>query len=280
MPSVLLTGASRGIGQATALKLAASGWEVLAGVRRPEDGEALVAASPAGRITPLVLDVTDAAQIEALEETLPARVDALVNNAGIVVPGPVEGLTTEDLRRQLEVNVVGQVAVTQALLPRLRASRGRVVFVSSISGRVSSPMMGAYSASKFALEGLADALRMELRRWDIRVVLIEPGAIDTDLWRLAPDTAQETEAALAPELRELYAEHLAGIKKTIPRVAKQASPADRVADAVERALSAQRPRARYLVGTDAYVQSLIGSALPTRAADAAISLFTGMPSAR
>ena len=279
MPSVLLTGASRGIGQATALKLAASGWEVFAGVRRAEDGAALLAASPAGRITALVLDVTDATQIDALEQTLPERIDALVNNAGIVVSGPVEGVTIDDLRHQLEVNVVGQVAVTQALLPRLRASRGRVVFVSSISGRVSSPMLGAYSASKFALEGLADALRMELRRWGIRVALIEPGAIDTDMWRLAPDTARETEAALAPQLRELYAEHLAGIKKTIPRVAKQASPADRVADAVERALSAPRPRARYVVGTDARVQAVI-AALPTRAADAAISLFTGMPSQR
>jgi NAD(P)-dependent dehydrogenase (short-subunit alcohol dehydrogenase family) len=280
MPSVLLTGASRGIGQATALKLAASGWDVFAGVRRPEDGEALLAAGPSGRITALVLDVTDAAQIDALEETLPERIDALVNNAGIVVAGPVEGVTIEDLRRQLEVNVVGQVAVTQALLPRLRTSRGRVVFVSSIGGRVSTPMMGAYSASKFALEGLADALRMELRRWGIRVVLIEPGAIDTDLWRLAPDTARETEEALAPELRELYAEHLAGIMKTIPRVQKQASPADRVADTIERALSAPRPRARYLVGSDARLQALIGSALPTRAADAAIALFTGTPSAR
>jgi NAD(P)-dependent dehydrogenase (short-subunit alcohol dehydrogenase family) len=280
MPSVLLTGASRGIGQATALKLAASGWEVFAGVRRPEDGEALVAASPAGGITALALDVTDAAQIAALDETLPDRIDALVNNAGIVVPGPVEGVTAEDLRRQLEVNVVGQVAVTQALLPRLRASRGRVVFVSSVGGRVATPMMGPYSASKFALEGLADSLRIELRRWGIRVVLIEPGAIDTDLWRLAPDAARDAEDALTPELRELYAEHLSGIKKTIPRVQKQAAPAARVADAIERALSTARPRARYLVGTDARVQALIGSALPTRAADAAIALFTGTPSAR
>ncbi|MCW3020444.1 MAG: short-chain alcohol dehydrogenase [Solirubrobacterales bacterium] len=280
MPSVLLTGASRGIGQATALKLAASGWEVFAGVRRPEDGAALVAASPAGRITALVLDVTDSTHVAALQETLPERVDALVNNAGIVVPGPVEGLTTEDLRRQLEVNVVGQVAVTQALLPRLRASRGRVVFISSIGGRVSAPMMGAYSASKFALEALADALRVELRRWGVRVVLIEPGAIDTDLWRLAPDSARDAEAALGPELRELYADHLAGIRKTIPRMQKQASPVDRVADAVERALSASRPRARYLVGTDARVQAMMGAALPTRATDAALSLFTGMPSAR
>jgi NAD(P)-dependent dehydrogenase (short-subunit alcohol dehydrogenase family) len=278
MPSLVLTGASRGIGHATALKLAAGGWEVFAGVRRPQDGEALVAASPTGRITPLVLDVTDAEQVAALDRVLPERLDALVNNAGIVVAGPVEGLAIEDLRRQLEVNVVGQVAVTQALLPRLRASRGRVVFVSSISGRFSSPMMGAYSASKFALEGLVDALRIELRRWGVQVVLIEPGAIDTDLWRLAPDTARDTEDALDPELRELYAGHLAGINKTIPRVQKQASSAGLVAAAIERALTARRPRPRYLVGTDARLQAVVGTALPTRAADAAIARFTGMPS--
>jgi NAD(P)-dependent dehydrogenase (short-subunit alcohol dehydrogenase family) len=280
MPSVLLTGASRGIGQATALKLAADGWDVHAGVRRPSDGDALVAASPAGRITPLALDVTDAEQIAALDRVLPERVDALVNNAGIVVPGPVEGVTIDDLRRQLEVNVVGQVAVTQALLPRLRASRGRVVFVSSIGGRVSTPMMGAYSASKFALEGLADAMRMELRRWGIQVVLIEPGAIDTDLWRQAEDTAREAEDALDPQLRELYADHLAGIRKTIPRIQKQASAAQLAAGVVERALTARRPRARYLVGVDAHLQAAVGRALPTRAADAAIARFTGMPPGR
>lgn len=251
---------------------------MFAGVRRAEDGESLLAAGPAGRITSLALDVTDAEQIAALDQALPERVDALVNNAGIVVPGPVEGLTMEDLRRQLEVNVVGQVAVTQALLGRLRASRGRIVFVSSIGGRFSSPMMGAYSASKFALEGLADALRVELRPWGIAVALIEPGAIDTDLWRRAPDTARDTEDALRPELRELYAEHLSGIKKMIPRIQKQASTAEIVAAAVERALTATRPRARYLVGTDARLQAAIGTALPTRAADAAIARFAGIRS--
>jgi len=278
MPTVLLTGASRGIGRATALRLAANGWEVFAGVRRLEDGEALARESAAGRIAPVVLDVTDSEQVAALDGALPERLDALVNNAGIVVAGPVEGVSIEDLRRQMEVNVIGQVAVTQALLPRLRASSGRLLFVSSIGGRVSTPMMGAYSASKFALEALADAFRLELRRWGIQVVLIEPGAIDTDLWRQAPDTARETEEALAPELRELYADHLVGIRKTIPRMQKQASAAEVVAATVQRALTATRPRTRYLVGTDARLQAMVGAALPTRAADAAIAMFAGMPS--
>src|SRR5271166_1038313 len=161
MPSVLVTGASRGIGRATALRLAARGWSVVAGVRRSEDGEALSAAQP-GRIATVQLDVTDEQQIAALDGALPAHLDALVNNAGVVVGSPIEAVPLSELRRQLEVNVVGQAAVTQALLPRLRASRGRVVFVSSLSGRVATPLMGPYSASKFALEGMADALRMEL----------------------------------------------------------------------------------------------------------------------
>jgi NAD(P)-dependent dehydrogenase (short-subunit alcohol dehydrogenase family) len=280
MPSVLMTGAGRGIGRTSALRLAANGWEVFAGVRRLEDGQALASDGTAGKIVPVLLDVTDAQQIAALDEALPERIDALVNNAGIVLSGPVEGLSIEDLRNQLEVNVVGQVAVTQALLPRLRTSRGRIVFIGSVSGRVSAPMLGAYSASKFALEGLADALRMELRRWDIRVVLIEPGAIDTDLWRLAPEAARETEDALSPEVRELYSEHLAGIRKTIPRMQKQASAPEAVAAAVERALTAGRPRARYLVGMDARSQVVMDAVLPTRAIDAAVSFFTGTPSQR
>lgn len=280
MPSVLLTGASRGIGRASALHLAKSGWEVFAGVRQPADGEALVAEGPTGKIVPVVLDVTDAQQVAALEEVLPERIDALVNNAGIVVSGPVEGLAIDELRHQFEVNVVGQVAVTQALLPRLRASGGRIVFISSVSARVSAPMLGAYSASKFALEGLADALRMELRRWGIQVVLIEPGAIDTDLWRLAPDAARETEEGLSPEVRSLYAEHLAGIQKTIPRMQKQASAPDAVTAAVLRALTATHPRARYLVGADARGQVAINAALPTRASDAIFAWFTGTPSQR
>jgi len=275
-----MTGAGRGIGRTSALRLAANGWEVFAGVRRLEDGQALASDGTAGKIVPVLLDVTDAQQIAALDEALPERIDALVNNAGIVLSGPVEGLSIEDLRNQLEVNVVGQVAVTQALLPRLRTSRGRIVFIGSVSGRVSAPMLGAYSASKFALEGLADALRMELRRWDIRVVLIEPGAIDTDLWRLAPEAARETEDALSPEVRELYSEHLAGIRKTIPRMQKQASAPEAVAAAVERALTAGRPRARYLVGMDARSQVVMDAVLPTRAIDAAVSFFTGTPSQR
>ncbi|MDX6665819.1 MAG: hypothetical protein QOG68_2025, partial [Solirubrobacteraceae bacterium] len=182
MPAVLVTGAARGIGRACALRLAADGWDVLAGVRRAEDGEELRAAGD-GRIAPVALDITAADQVAALADALPARLDAVVNNAGVVVSGPVEAVPLDELRRQFEVNLIGQVAVTQAVLGRLRASRGRIVFISSLSGRVSTPLTGPYNASKFALEGLADALRMEVRPWGIRVVLVEPAQTDTDIWR-------------------------------------------------------------------------------------------------
>jgi NAD(P)-dependent dehydrogenase (short-subunit alcohol dehydrogenase family) len=271
VPSVLITGAGRGIGRAAALRMAGAGWDVYAGVRRAED-------APAGeRITPVVLDVTDGEQVAALSAALPERLDAVVNNAGVAKPGPVEGLPLDDLRRQLEVNVTGQVAVTQAVLPRLRSSRGRVLFVSSVSGRVASPLMGAYNASKFAIEGIADALRMELKPWGIAVVLIEPGSIDTDLWRNAQDSASEAEGAMQPEHRDLYAGHLAGMRKAIARIQKQTSPVDKVTAAIEQALTAGRPKARYLVGSDARAQVVMRAALPTRVLDAAIGKATGQP---
>jgi len=276
VPSVLVTGAARGIGRATALRLAGSGWDVVAGVRRDADGEALSAAGD-GRITPVLLDITSADQVAALPSALPERLDAVVNNAGIVVSGPMEGLPLDEVRRQFEVNVVGQVAVTQAVLPKLRASRGRVVFVSSLSGRVSTPMTGAYNASKFALEGLADALRMEVRPWGIRVVLIEPAQTDTDLWRDADKALEESVAALSPGHRELYARHIDGARRMIPRSQRMASSVDGVAAAIERALIARRPRARYVVGAGPKVQGALAQVTPTGALDAALRLATGIP---
>lgn len=193
MPTVLITGASRGIGRAAAVLLASAGWVVWAGVRSEEDGLALSATTP-DQINTVELDVTNL-QIAALEQELPRHLDAVVINAGIAVGGALETLPIDELRRQLEVNVVGQLAVTQGVLPRLRESTGRVVFISSISGRLASPMLGAYAASKFAIESVADALRVELRPWRIPVILIEPGQIDTDIWRTAPEVLEQTVAA-------------------------------------------------------------------------------------
>ncbi|HEX7444450.1 MAG TPA: SDR family NAD(P)-dependent oxidoreductase, partial [Acidimicrobiales bacterium] len=248
MPSVLITGASRGIGRATAFRLAAAGWDVIGAVRKESDGESLIEGS-GGRITPVLLDITDAGQIAALDSVLPTRLDAVVNNAGIVVGGPVEGVPVAEFRRQLEVNLVGQVAVTQAVLPRIREARGRIVFVSSLSGWISSPMVGLYSASKFGLEGMADALRLELRPWHIPVVLVEPAQTDTDMWRSAEEQLEDAVATLSPEHRRLYAKHIEGQRRSIPKGQKAATPVEGAAAVIEQVLTVKRPRARYVVGT-------------------------------
>jgi NAD(P)-dependent dehydrogenase (short-subunit alcohol dehydrogenase family) len=276
MPSVLITGASRGIGRTTAVHLAQAGWDVIGTVRSADDAAALEAAGN-GRITAVTLDVTDAAQIDGLDAALPAQLDAVVNNAGVVVGGPVEGLPVDELRRQFEINVFGQIAVTQAVLPRLRTSRGRVVFVSSVSGRISTPMTGAYNASKFALEALGDALRLEVKPWGINVSLIEPAQTDTDLWRKADEALDATLESISAEHQALYAKHLAGFRKTIPISQKLASPADGVAKAIERALTAKRPKARYVVGAAPKVQAALMNVTPVAIGDPILSKLTGMP---
>ncbi len=276
MPTVLVTGAARGIGRVTVLRLAKAGWTVMAGVRRLEDGQQLAQGHP-GQIKPVELDVTSEQHIAALSEHIPSRLDALVNNAGVVVGGPIEALALSELRRQLEVNLVGQVAVTQAVLPHLREARGRIAFVSSVSGRVATPMMGAYNASKFGLEGMADALRMELAPWGIRVMLIEPAQTDTDLWRKAIDVFDQEVAALSPRHRELYAKHAAGFRKTIPRSQRIAAPVESVAATIEKALTARRPAARYVVGASARIQAVLAGLTPTPLRDRALRAGTGVP---
>lgn len=247
MPSVLVTGAARGIGKAIVEHLASTGWDVIAGVRSDQDATAITKVDPQ-RVSAVIIDITNAEHIARLPESLPERLDAVVNNAGIATAGPIEALTADDLRRVLEINVIGPLAVTRAVLPRLRESRGRVLFVSSISGRFAAPMMGPYAASKFALEAGADALRVELKPWGIQVIIIEPGNTDTDMWRTAGDAVLQTEAAMSPEHRALYANHIAGMKKVIPTNQKMAVPVDKVVAVVNEALTARRPRARYVVG--------------------------------
>jgi NAD(P)-dependent dehydrogenase (short-subunit alcohol dehydrogenase family) len=276
MPSVLVTGAGRGIGKSIVDHMSSRGWDVIAGVRSQQDADAVTKINP-HRISAVILDVTDANHIAALGEALPERLDAVVNNAGIVVSGPMEALTPDDWRKQLEINVIGPIAVTKAVLPRLRRSRGRVVFISSVNGQLSMPMVGAYCASKFALEGAADTLRMELRPWGIGVVLVEPAQTDTGMWRTADTMVVETEAAMAPEYRDLYAEHIAGFKKRIPLSQKIAVPAQNVSAVVEEALTSRRPRARYVVGLANKLQVTVVTKLPTRARDRLLRVVSGQP---
>lgn len=280
MKTVLITGASRGIGRAAALRMARAGWHVYAGVRRPEDGEQLRTAlgeDADGRIEPLDLDVADDASVAALTAKLPRELSGVVNNAGIAIDGPVESLTSERLREQLEVNLVGHVAVTRTVLPLIRAGRGRIVFVSSVSGRVSTPWMGAYNASKFALEGLADALRMELRPWKIPVSLIEPSNTKTDLWNDAGEVFDRNVEAMTVAERELYAGHMKGVRRSIKLMQKTALPADGVAKQIEKALTSSRPRARYIPGLPAKAQAVGAIVTPRPLLDFVLATATGVP---
>ncbi len=272
VPLALITGASTGIGRATALRLAASGWTVLAGVRDPAAGERLMAdAGSSGRVVALALEVTDAAQVQAaaaaVEEQAardgaPSRsgLDALVNNAGMGVGGPLELVSQEDLRRQFDVNVLAQVAVTQALLPALRRAGGRIVFVSSIGGRVAMPFTAPYAASKHAIEAFGDSLRVELRTSGVRVALVEPGSVATPIWDKS--RAEAERVVVPPELQEVYGHVAAAMDKVLEDTAKRGIPPERVAETIERALTAPRMRARYVVGTDAKAMLLIRRLLP------------------
>jgi NAD(P)-dependent dehydrogenase (short-subunit alcohol dehydrogenase family) len=282
VPLALITGASTGIGRATALQLAAGGWTVLAGVRDPSAGERLSAAAGAPeRLIPLTLDVTDAAQIVAAaqrvrEQDAPGgasahgRLDALVNNAGIGVGGPLELISLEDLRRQFEVHVFSQVAV----MPALREARGRIVFVSSIGGRVATPFVAPYSASKHAVEALADALRVELSSSHVQVALVEPGAVATPIWDKARGDADSF--IVPPELQQQYGKVQAALRKTIEQTAGRAVAPEVVAATIERALSARRMRSRYVVGTDAKVQLLLSRVLPDRVFDRLVTRVLGL----
>jgi NAD(P)-dependent dehydrogenase (short-subunit alcohol dehydrogenase family) len=273
--TVLITGAGRGIGRATAVHLAHAGWRVYAGVRTDVAAKELAAESDL--IMPVELDVTIPEHLSALDHELPDRLDALVNNAGIAVAGPVETLSADDMHRQFDVNVVGPLALTRAVLPRLRRARGRIVFISSINGRVSFPFTGMYHASKYAIEAIADCLRVELRPFGVQVALIEPGVIDTDPWRQMDELLDHLEASLDPEHRALYAPHFAGERQLIGKIRKNAKPTARVAVAVERELNRRRTRPRTLVGADARTILAMKTLLPARGLDAVWAQSVGSP---
>jgi NAD(P)-dependent dehydrogenase (short-subunit alcohol dehydrogenase family) len=250
-PSVVITGASTGIGAATARELASRGFRVFAGVRKAADAESLKSVSP--EIVPLLLDVTDAAQIAAAADCVGRTVGAaglagLVNNAGIVVAGPLEILPLEELRRQLEVNVIGQVAVMQAFIPFVRLARGRIVNVGSVNGRMAPPYMAPYAASKHALEAISNALRSELRAWGIQVSIIEPGATATPIWDKSLAAADRRAKATSVAHMLLYQADLDAFTAAVREMARGATSVDRVVRAIVHALTARRPRTRYPIG--------------------------------
>ena len=264
--SVVITGAASGIGRACALRFDRLGYRVLAGVRRPEDAEALKAASD-GRIEPLTLEVTNQQTVTAAAAVLgDAPLHGLVNNAGIAVAGPVELVPLERWRTQLEINVIGLVSVTQAFLPALRRGCGRIVNIGSIAGRSALPCSGPYCASKYAVEAITDSLRMELAPFGIAVAVSEPGAVATPIWDKSARIAEEMSGQVDPSLYQLYSGLVDKIRKLAAQAGRGAIPVEEVVRAVEHALTSARPHTRYPVGRDAKLRLLL-KRLPDRVMD-------------
>lgn len=269
MATILITGASSGIGRACALDLDGKGHTVYAGVRKHADADKLVA-DASDRLVPLILDVTDQGQIDEATTRITADVgslDGLVNNAGVAVGGALEFLDVDEWRRQFEVNVIGQVAMTKAAMPLILEATGRIVFIGSIAGRVGNLMLGPYAASKHAVEGINWALRGELKPFGVEVAVIEPGTIKTEIWEKGRDQLADLEASVPADAKQRYRWHIDLMRKAIETQDRRAAPAQKVADAVGHALFAKRPKTRYLVGPDAKFLGNATRILPDRVID-------------
>ena len=278
--AVVITGASSGIGAACAQRLDRIGFRVFAGIRNEKDGQALLQAS-AGRIAPLLIEVTNEASIKAAADQVARAVGSaglagLVNNAGIVVGGPLEFLPLAEMRKQFEVNVLGQIAVTQAFLPLLRPARGRIVNMSSIAGRAAFPFIGPYSASKYAFEAISDALRIELLPWGISVSVIEPGDVATPIWEKSLAAAHRTAEGFPLQARDLYGPAMDAVAKSAEKTGAAGFPPDHVARAVEHALTAGKPKTRYLVGSGVGFRAFLKTVLPDRFFDRLIIRHIGL----
>jgi len=278
--TALITGCSTGIGRATTLRLDRGGWTVFAGVRKPEDAESL-AAEGSDRLRPLILDITDSASIdvarERIEKESPGGLDGLVNNAGVAYSGPLEFIPIDHFRRQLEVNLVGHVAITQAAIPSLRKARGRIVNITSIGGVVATPFFGPYNASKFGLEALSDSLRVELRPWGIKTVAIEPGSVATEIWESGAKIFAEMRERFSPEATRLYGDAMEAMAKGAADTGARGIPVEDAAAAIERALTAKNPRARYLVGRDAKMMAGGARLLPAKVYDRLVARTLKLP---
>jgi NAD(P)-dependent dehydrogenase (short-subunit alcohol dehydrogenase family) len=277
---VVVTGTSTGIGAATALHLANEGFRVFAGVRREQDGKALQTQTSAA-LTPLIIDVTDEKTISAAATTVTAAVGerglaGLVNNAGIAKPAPLELQPMADFRTQLDVNLFGPVAMIQAFLPLIRRGGGRIVNVGSIGGMVVLPLNGAYSASKFGLRAISDALRLELRQWNIHVSLIEVAPVVTAIFGKTYAELDALETKLGETGFRRYREQIGAVRKATEKAAADADPPRVIAKAIHHALTSDKPKTRYLVGHGGKAVA-VAAALPDRARDRALARELGLP---
>jgi NAD(P)-dependent dehydrogenase (short-subunit alcohol dehydrogenase family) len=275
--AILITGASSGIGHAAALHLADAGYTVFAGVRNEADRERLALERP--NLRPIVLDVTVPADLSRAMESVAASGEplaGLVNNAGIAVGGPLEYLPMEEIRRQFEVNVYAPIAMTQAALPLLRASRGRIVFVGSIAGRLSAPFVGPYSASKAALASLVDALRQELASTGISVSLLEFASVKTPIWAKGRTGKDRLVEVMPPEATQRYAPLVNAIVNVTQHEERHGMEPAVIAAAILQTLQGPKPRERYLIGTSARMQAVI-ALLPARTKDALVRKAMRLP---
>lgn len=270
--AVVVTGASTGIGEATTEHLRSLGFDVFAGVRKDEDAER----ARSNGLKAVNLDVTDSGSIESARGEVEAALDGghlagLVNNAGVAISGPIEFVSPDELTRQLDINVVGQVRVTQAFMKLLRRDRGRVINISSIGGRIALPLVGPYAASKFALEALSDSLRREVRGQGIEVVVVEPGAIKTPIWGKGNAAADAMLADAPPEAEQLYGDMIRALRAEAVKIEEERGlPPGEVAKVVGEALTARKPKTRYLVGRDAKMRAALAKRLPDRVMDSLI----------
>jgi NAD(P)-dependent dehydrogenase (short-subunit alcohol dehydrogenase family) len=281
--AVVITGASTGIGEACALHLDRLGFQVFAGIRQEADA-ARLRAQASQRLVPVFMDVTDAASIATAVTTIttilsPNKLIGLVNNAGVAVTAPLEFVPIDKLRWQFEVNVIGQIAVTQAFLALLRQGNGRIINMSSAGGRLAAPFNGPYNGSKFALEAMSDALRMELQSFGLHVAVIEPGSIATPIWEKSLDSDNRSWQEMPPQAHELYGEAMATATEQIARVGQRGIPPQSVADVVLQALTDPAPKTRYLVGQDAVQMAALAKIVPDRARDKILTSQLGLPPA-
>jgi len=267
---IVVTGAATGIGASAARELARRGFHVLAGVRRDRDADAIRSAG----IEPVILDITESEQVAALAARIagdPRELHALVNNAGIQVNGPVEALPMAQWRWVFEVNLVGHIAVTQALLPALLRSKGRVINISSVGGKAAMPTYGAYAGAKFALEAVSDSLRREVAPLGIRVVVIEPGGVRTEMATRGIATANQLAAQMTPEQDERYGGLIQATNTLMASGTEAGVTADAAARVIANAVTTRRPRTRYTIGRDAAVVTRLAWLLPDRTLDRVIA---------
>ena len=279
--AVVVTGASTGIGRATALYLDKEGYRVFAGVRKEADAESLIEVA-SDRLTPITIDVTEDGSIKAAKDEVERAVGddglvGLVNNAGVGGGGPIEFMDLDSFRDTLEINLVGQIAVTQAFMSLIREAKGTIVFIASIGGRIATPFLSPYNASKFGIEAVGESLRAEVMPWGIDVTVVEPGSISTEIWAKGADTASEQIKELSPDARRLYGKQLTRLSESLGETADRGIHPDKVAEVVHKSIRSEKPKHRYLVGTDAKVAARLKGYLPERTFSKFLHRQTKMP---